>query len=180
MPLMKKTFVNAVQARVARIAISASATRGQQSPGLVLAARDFCTNIDLSRFSTNYRPTFASRLEETTVSLTKKLPRTGRHWGVARKLLNIFLRDALYTSYLREWYGLIASEDFLEVPLDSISSGEIRKLVGRSVLPKWPGVKYLTAAISADYQRVAQEEADRQNIARVHLDTYWWGGSRTK
>ena len=176
---MKKSFVDAVQARVARIAISASAARGQKAPGLVLAARDFCARVDLSGFSTNRNAKFASHLEATTLSLKNELPRAGRHWGVARKLLNIFLRDALYTFYLREWYGLVAAEEFFEVPLDSISSGEIRKLVGRGVLPKWPGVKHVSPAISAEYQGVAQAEADRRGIARVHLDTFWWGGSRT-
>jgi hypothetical protein len=178
MPFMNKSFVDDVQARVARVAISASAARGQRAPGLVFAARNFCVHVDLSRFSTDRRATFVRQLDATTLSLKKEFPRAGRSWGVARKLLNIFLRDALYTCYLREWYGLVAAEELLEIPLDSISSREILKLDGGEDLPKWPGVRYLSQEISSEYQRVAQAEADRKGIARVHLDTSWWGGSR--
>jgi hypothetical protein len=171
---MDRAFVDAVQARVARIAISASAARGQQAPGLVKAARDFCVGIDLSQFSTTESALFASRLEATTQELLKVLPPAGQSWGVARKLLNIFLRDALYTCYLRDGYNLTASEEFFEIPLDSISSKQILRLPSIT-LPGWPGVKYLSADFSEKYQSVAQREADRRGMKRVHLDTIWWG-----
>jgi hypothetical protein len=107
--------------------------------------------------------------------MLKALPQAGRSWGVARKLLNIFLRDSLYTCYLREGYNLTLAEGSFEIPLDSISSQQILRLPSAVRLPKWPRVKYLTADVSDKYQGVAQSEADRRGMNRVHLDTIWWG-----
>jgi len=39
---------------------------------------------------------------------------------MARKLLNIYLRNALYSTYLREAFELDTAEHLYEVPLDSI------------------------------------------------------------
>ena len=36
----------------------------------------------------------------------KKLPKKSRRWGRARKGLNIFLRDCLYTVHIRKAYRL--------------------------------------------------------------------------
>src|SRR6185369_649911 len=96
----------AVQARTARVAITASATRGQKAPGLVASARAFCAGLDLAQFSTKDSTVFERRLNTQTNRLLSALPRRARHWGVSRKLLNIFLRDALYTRYLAEQFGL--------------------------------------------------------------------------
>ena len=101
------------------------------------------------------------------------LPRRAASWGLARKLLNIFVRDSLYTSYLAKKYGLIAMERFLEIPLDSITSKRIRKKAPE--LPRWLGVKHLSPDTSAAYQAVALLIAKRRHMARVHLDASWWG-----
>lgn len=98
---------------------------------------------------------------------------------MARKLLNIFLRDALYSAHLCEHYSLSAAEYFYEVPLDSIAAKQIRRLTVRGLLPRWTTIKALTPDTSALYQDVAQREAERRAIARVHLDTFWWGGDRS-
>src|SRR4051812_4431838 len=114
-------FLRAVQARAARVAITASATRGQKAPGLVERARDFCVRLDLKQFSTTDRVVFKERLDKETDRLLAMLPRAAQRWGVSRKLLNIFLRDCLYTQYLANYYRLNEAEKFFEVPLDSIS-----------------------------------------------------------
>jgi len=175
---MDQVFVEAVQARAARIAVSASATRGQRAPGLVAAGREFCVQLDLSRFAVGRNAVFMSRLDGATGDLKAVLPHPGRSWGMARKLLNIFLRDALYSVHLAELYGLASAEAFLEVPLDSITAKQLRRVAPRGALPTWPGVKHLSPGISARYQQVAQREAERMGVARVHLDTFWWGGNR--
>ncbi len=64
------------------------------------------------------------------------------------------------------------------MPLDSITSKEIRKVAGRKRLAAWPGVRYLTATVSEQFQRVAAEEGTRKGLARVHLDAYWWSVGR--
>lgn len=167
-------FIRAAQGRTARIAASASATR-RQGRGAVIAARHFFSALDLRRLGVSTGATFRSRLDEVTVQLRDALPRNARSWGLARKLLNIFLRDALYTTYLCERFGLARAEQFLEIPLDSITARRLRKHAGRGVLPRWKGVKHLTLEASDKYQCHAERVAQDSGLARVHLDTYWWG-----
>ena len=88
-------------------------------------------------------------------------------------MLNIFLRDSFYTSYLSKAHGLKAAERLFEIPLDSITAKQIRREV--PAVPRWPGVKYLDPASSAVYQAAALDIAKRHGVARVHLDAYWWG-----
>jgi hypothetical protein len=119
---------------------------------------------------------FRARLDEATDELRRELPKQARSWGLARKLTNIFLRDALYTTYLCEEFGLNVAEKFFEIPLDSITSRHLRESAGVGVLPRWEGVKYLKVDASDRYQAYADEIARDWEIPRVHLDTYWWGG----
>lgn len=172
--LKKPDFLRAAQGRTARVAVSASTTRGQGS-GTVKAARDFLCTLALRRFAVTRAVVFRARLDEATDDLRRALPLGARSWGLARKLLNIFLRDALYTTYLCEKFGLSVAEEFFEIPLDSITSGCLRERAGRGVLPRWKGVKHLNPGGSDRYQDYAREQAQARGHARVHLDTYWWG-----
>ena len=143
-------------------------------PGVVKAARRFLSVLDLSAFSIEKEKQFRAKLDQTTERLRKALPRGAQHWGVARKVLNIFLRDALYTIYLREEYGLACVERFLEVPLDSITAKELKKAAGRGGLPQWPGVKGVAPDLSERFQAQATKVATERRMSRVHLDAYWW------
>ena len=58
------------------------------------------------------------------------MPKGAQAWGTARKALNIFLRDALYTTYLSKRYGLPRAEASLEIPLDSITAVRLREVYG--------------------------------------------------
>ena len=60
----------------------------------------------------------------------KKLPKKSRRWGRARKGLNIFLRDCLYTVHIRKAYRLDQAEQFFELPLDSIIGARLAKESG--------------------------------------------------
>lgn len=106
------------------------------------------------------------------------MPSDARSWGLARKLLNIFLRDCLYTVYLRDAYHLDRAEAHLEIPLDSITSAELRANSKRGELPAWRGVRDLTWRTSREYQRVGSRVAKELGIERVHLDAYWWSMDR--
>jgi len=172
--VMKSDFIPAVQERVARVAVSASAARGQ-GKGTVKAAREYLSTLGLHQFGVRNETKYLMRLEDATDALYKVLPKQSRSWGLARKLINIFLRDALYTTYLAEKYRLGAAEPFFEIPLDSITSKHLRKDAGRGVLPRWKGVKHLAADDSERYQSQAEIIGQKQGIYRVHLDTYWWG-----
>jgi hypothetical protein len=116
-------------------------------------------------------------LNRHTELLRHACPATGRSWGLARKLLNIYLRNALYTSYLRDAYRLHLAEQWYEIPLDSIVAKRLRAEVRG--LPRWPGVKHLRPAVSVLYQEAARSAAAKLGVAPVHLDAVWWGGPRT-
>jgi hypothetical protein len=176
--MTKKDFLAAIQSRTARVAIGASTARGRGSKGAVRAARRFLARLRLAGFGVRNRPRFETRLNRATTRLVAALPRRARRWGLARKFLNIFLRDCLYTKYLADANGLDRVEELLELPLDSITAKELRKAAGRGQLPRWPGVRKLTKGTSARYQAVALEEAQKEKIARVHLDAKYWAASR--
>ena len=167
-------FLKAVQARTARVAVGPSAVR-RQGTGSAKAAREFFASLDLNRFSRAGPRTFRITLDKVTEELVSALPKKARSWGLARKLLNIFLRDSLYTTYLKEAYDLDVIEPLLEVPLDSITATKIKRAGGRGALPAWPGVKNLASALSDRLQSAAEAEAKVRGVARVHLDTFWWG-----
>lgn len=174
---MRRDFIPAVQVRVARCAIGASTLRGQGAPGAVHAARQFLASIDLEPFGVSRPSTFRARLDRATADLQRVMPKGAQAWGTARKALNIFLRDALYTAYLRKRYKLERAESLLEIPLDSITAKRLHAELG-SKLPRWPGVRHLTEPVSDVYQEAARRVAVNRRIAPVHLDTYWWGGDR--
>jgi hypothetical protein len=123
--MTKSAFLRTVQSRTARVAIGASAVRGRGNAGTVAASRTFLRSLPLQRFAVRNARKFAQALDRTTNDLRTALPRTAQHWGLARKILNIFLRDCLYTTYLAEAYRLQRAEPLLELPLDSITAGQL-------------------------------------------------------
>lgn len=117
-------------------------------------------------------------LDKATERLKVALPPGAQHWGTARKVMNIFLRTAAYTSPLAAAFGLEKFLPMLEVPLDSHVAGKLRgKPEGRK-LPRWKSVKGLEHTRSAEYQHVAQQIASRMNLNRADLDVYFWRADR--
>ena len=169
----KARFLRTIQYRAVRAAVGTSATRGSGTSGVGKSARGFLVRLNLAQFGINNQHAFRRTLDRTTKRLQRELPKRGRSWGLARKLLNIFLRDSLYTGYLSRAYGLGAAERFLEVPLDSITAKRIREKVPE--LTPWPGVKHTSPEMSAAYQAAALLLARKHRVSRVHLDAYWWG-----
>lgn len=141
------------------------------------AARDCLRQLNLQRFRVG-GSRFRLVLDRETLRLQSVLPKTARHWGMARKLLNIFLRDCFYTGSLNSAYRLSQIEDHLEIPLDSITAKALKQAAGRGRLPRWPGVKHLTPEVSDAFQAAGHVEARRQGISRVHLDAVWWSLAR--
>lgn len=105
------------------------------------------------------------------------LPRGSRSWGVARKALNLFLRDAFFNTYLRKRFKLLRAEACCEVPLDGVVANGLRMRLPKK-LPSWPGVRPLTKEVSDAYQTAAMQEARRMHFSRVHLDIYLWTSGR--
>jgi hypothetical protein len=167
-------LIGILQQRQARLAIGSSSMRGRGNTGVVHAARAHLATLDLRPFGTARAKAFSRALDEATDDLRLALPRAARHWGLARKGLNIFLRECLYCSYLREHFALGRGEEFYEIPLDSITAAHLRR-VPAATLPRWPGVKHVDAQASVRFQAVAAREARARGFARVHLDALWWG-----
>ncbi len=168
-------FIRIVQAHVARVAVSPSATRNQ-GPGVVDAARRHLRDIQLRPFAVTSETRFRTRLDAATLALNKDLPDPSQSWGLSRKLLNIFLRDCLYNQYLALFYALGRAERFLEIPLDSTTARELRAAARPgTALPTWPGVRHLSLAQSSSYQDAALDVARARKWQRVHLDADWWG-----
>ena len=174
----KSDLRKAIQSRTARVAVTASAARGRNNAGVVAASREYLCEVNLRDFGDAPRAKFHLVLDAHTRALVKRLPPKARRWGLARKFLNIFLRDSLYTAELQRAYRLNRHADLLEIPLDSITARELKKIAGRGGLPSWPGVRNLKAEVSRQYQAVATEEAKRRGIDRVHLDAIWWSLAR--
>ena len=170
-----RRFLNAaIQQRTARGAVSASATRGPRSGGVAEAARQFLGGMRLTTFGTRDPRAFKRGLDHSTRQLKDALPKQGTSWGLSRKILNIFLRDCFYTTYLDKAYGLRAAEGLFEIPLDSITAKQIRQRTPE--LPRWPGVRKLIQKVSSEYQDAALRVAKQDyGVARVHLDAYWYG-----
>ena len=173
-------FLDAVKSRAARIAATSSAARGRGNAGVVEAARAYLRRMDLSDFGTDDGAVVRAALNRRTQRLRRKLPTRARHWGLARKLLNIFLRDCLYTTYLNTAFQLARAERHLELPLDSITATELKRAAGRGKLPAWPGVRHVTPKVSERFQRSAANLAKEQGIARVHLDAVYWSVGRDR
>lgn len=152
--------------------------RGQRTGGVVEAARTYLATIDLRQFGTSSAPLFRRRLDRATETMARALPRGAQSWGVARKLLNIFLLQALYTHYLRKTFRLDRAEHLFELPIDSIIAKQLRGKAGRGALPRWRGVKRISPEVSIQYQAAAAAIAAARGIARVHLDAFWWGSRR--
>jgi hypothetical protein len=134
--------------------------------------------MDLTPFGVSRLSTFRARLDRRTADLQRFMPKGAKGWGTARKALNIFLRDAFYTTYLCKRYKLRRAEGVLEIPLDSITAKRLHEEQTLE-LPRWPGVRHLTVPVSDAYQEAARHIAYERDIAPIHLDTYWWGGDRS-
>lgn len=126
--------------RAARLAVPPSATRNQGGPGIVEASRDFLSGLDTAPFSKGDCEGVRRALGEATNELESALREKGRRWGLARKLLDIFLRDALYRAILRRPSDLAWVDTCLvEMPRDSITAGRIKEETPPRSLPAWPG-----------------------------------------
>jgi hypothetical protein len=170
---VRRDFILTAQRRVAMAAIGPSALRGQRHPELAQAVRDYLARVPLKPFGVTTARLFNRRLDECTDELLRTLPAQVRHWGIARKSVNLFLRDALYNRYLCERFNLVAAEAHYEIPLDRVVAKGLSART-RNELPAWQGVKYLTRELSQVYQALAGRQATRMGIARIHLDLYLW------
>ena len=177
---MNDRLMNLLQQRIAEGAVGASALRNQGAKGVIAAAREFLKKLDLADFSVTSQDGFLDVLNFHTSSMQKHLPPNARHWGAARKGLNLFLRDVLYNRYLSERFEFKRIEKWMEVPLDRFAAKGILQDYTKDYtvesLPSWPGLKHLTPEMSRVYQKAAYDLATSKHLSRVHLDILYWRG----
>jgi hypothetical protein len=166
----------AIQKHVAQISANSSSIRNQGATGMIPVAQKFLRELNLSDFVSSGERAFLARLDTTTDSLAAAFPRGGQHWGIARKILNIFLRDSRYNCYLSDRHELATIETWLEVPLDSHVASNLRAHADRLgvSIPRWTTIKALRPTASEEYQRLASKVASELGIYRAHLDLLWW------
>jgi hypothetical protein len=123
-------FLKQLQRYTAEAAITPAAVRNRGACGVARAARAYLASSDLKRLQKIPAEDYPNWLDKETDRLKLALPPGARHWGTARKVLNIFLRTATYTSPLAAYFGLEKFLPTLEVPLDS---SEYRKARPRCV-----------------------------------------------
>ena len=92
----KAELERAIRRHVARLAVSSSTVRGRPA-GTIEAARRFLRSLRLRTFSTGDRAGFQLALDRATTRLRASLPGGAQQWGLARKILNIYLRDCAYS-----------------------------------------------------------------------------------
>lgn len=171
---MNQQFLVLLQKRMGSTSLGPSTARKMGPPGTIQAARSFLASIDLARFEASEESGFLKALNAVTGELQAALPDGARHWGSARKFLNIFLRDCVYNRHLCGRYKLAEIEAWLEVPLDSQVANGLRSRNGRVDLPRWRTVIGLTSEVSDRYQAAAAELAAQLGIHRIHLDLRYW------
>ena len=172
-----KDFIKTLQRKVAFTAVGPSALRGQ-GKGVLRASQNFLAHMSLARVPKSSAKRFQHWLDRQTELLLNSLPIKNRPWGAARKVINLFLRDALYNQYLSKQFKLQPIESWLEVPLDSAVAKGLKLQSNRDELPRWPGLKNLEANVSEGFQVFASKRANLKKVARVHLDMYLWLDNR--
>jgi hypothetical protein len=175
--MTNKQFLAMIQGFTARRAVGASTARGSRK-GTVKTCRDFLRTVDLSQFATSDPPSFNATLDRVTNRFAKKLKPRHHKWGLARKVLNIFLRDSFYTDWLRNGYRLGKARNLFELPLDEITATLLHEKHQGKPLRPWRGVSKVDAALNREYQAAALKVAKQKRVARVHLDALWWSQSR--
>ena len=177
--MTEQTFYQLLHRRLSQIAIGASSIRNQGSGGLIEILREyFETEIDLGQFikSLVVETQYEEFLNRHTSHILARFPDKAKSWGAARKGLNLFLREIIYSKFFSHRFSIPDNFDdfnqmvkFMEVPLDKeVALGLIVDSNGK--LPKWINIKHLTPTISETYQNQAFIIAAQENLARVNLD----------
>jgi hypothetical protein len=174
--MTKEKFLYEMKRRVARMAATGSALRNTGAKGVVGLARTFLESLELSDFTKGDFPAVLDEKTERLCDVFREVlpPDKGECWGLARKALNLFLRDAFYNRFLYEKFGLESIAQELETPLDGDADSGLRRHHREkhgTALPKWPRLKGKREAYEA-HRNAAKEFAKDHcgGFAPVHAD----------
>lgn len=169
-------FRRNMQRYIAGWAITPSVVRGAGAPNVLNVARTFVERLDLRTIGRINPDGYVRKLDKWTVGLMAQLPEGARRWGLARKIINVFMVGVYLNGYFSEACGWKRFGEVLETPLDSrAANGLIDLARERNIeLPRWAGVRALTQADSALYQNFASQHAGTLKIPRACLDIVLW------
>ncbi|MGD0627080.1 MAG: hypothetical protein ABSB32_20530 [Thermodesulfobacteriota bacterium] len=172
---MNEELIDFLRERTAESAAGTTALRNQGDKGVIHNARKFLRGLELYKFAEcTTEGLFSALLDEKTKALQESFPPAARNWGAARKVLNLYLRDVLYSRYLCKHFDFHHLEKWLEVPLDSFAAKGVQSDYRPQTLVNFPGIKHLTREVNQAYQEAAAAIASSRGYARVHLDVLYW------
>jgi hypothetical protein len=167
-------FIKIIKRHTAELAVGASALRNQGGKGLVSTAREYFKKVDLAAYGLcKTQARFLERLNRDTDDLKEAFPEGAKHWGTARKAMNLFLRDAFYNRFLCDLFRLTQIEKWLEIPLDYDVATSLTTST-HDHLPKWTAIKNLKPDDNTMFQQAAKVVGSRHRLARVHVDLLYW------
>jgi len=175
-------FYPDMQRYIAVTTIGPSALRNQGSKDVIKKAQKHLGAIDLNVFRVSDETSFLRVLNDETENLRCALPPEAQRWGAARKALNLFLRDICYNRFLCERHDLSRTEEWMEIPLDSLIAASLKREAKKEgvQLPRWKGLIGLLRDDSSKFQAFAKQLASGQGISRVHLDMRLWTKERER
>lgn len=169
---MSQELIGWMQKRAANGAVGPSTIRGMAPAGTAKTIKDYLRGVSINSLRSNSEANFIKKLDAVTEELLTILPFDAKHWGMARKCINIFLRNCLYNRYLCNYYKLQHMEEWLEIPLDSHVGKGLIAYCQNVELPDWETVISLSRDHSRQYQQAALSLAKEKGVARIHLDDW--------
>ncbi len=173
-------FYKALTKHLANVSIGVSTVRGYPT-GTGKCVREYLGGMDFNQFRLIMNEAdYSNIIDEHTKNLVDKLYLIIDHskektalWGIARKCLNIFMRNACYNRFIYEKYQLSHLMPFLEVPLDSYVG---KKLDSHNKNTKWTTITAINKVTNDNYQSVATDMAKNEYSFnhRIHLDLIAW------
>ena len=163
-----------VQRRIANISVGASTVRGQPK-GTVNIARNYLKSLNLQEFSQSTdEEEFKTLLNKHTQVLKEKLP--SKSWGIARKVLNIFLFQATHDILIYKYWSLNRIIPHLELTLDGPNAMRLKKFAKKEGIKlHWDNIYSLKPEVNEEFQAYAKRCAISEcNCEKCYLDIYWW------
>ena len=187
-----KKLIDKAKERIAKTSVGASTVRGQTKGTVAEARKYLIKNINLEDFVNP--DNFQNMLDKHTEILFEKLKnlyesaeknkkRNPPSWGLARKVLNIFLFEAAHNTILNRKYNLEEKIiPYLEVPLDYKNAERLKKHASdEDIELRWTNIKSLNDESSiqeyAKFQEYAKKCALREEYNckhRCYLELYWF------
>ena len=148
---MNEELIDFLRERTAESAAGTTALRNQGDKGVIHNARKFLRGLEPYKFAKcATEGLFSALLDEKTKALQESFPPAARNWGAARKVLNLYLRDVLYSRYLCKHFDFHHLEKWLEVPLDSFAAKGIQFDYRPKTLVKFPGIKQVAGDVHSE------------------------------